>query len=380
MRRAWLVGPLPPDDGGDGAEEDLDVLPDAVGEDVFLVEAHLLAEGDFAAAHHLPEAGDAGDDVEALAVLEGVLADFVRGWRPGADEAHVADEDIPELGELVDARAADDAADAGDAGVAPHLEDHAVGGLVPGGERGLAGLGVGAHAAELPEFEVAAVAADADLVEEDGAGAVNPDGEGDDEEKREEEDKAGGAEGDVHEALGDVGGGDGESPRLEVQAAAAVAAPVRGQLPYELVEVGVLGSVEKTFHVQADASMALAQRRRHCGVCGGGGGTSEQFLERLEALHEAGGLGGVGELGGAAQGYGGVRHVLVACGEGVALDGVGDAVERLPGGGGEGLGGLGDLLPGGGGVFVVDFGDDVGVAPELFIEVCFAAVLHGVCM
>ena len=272
MRRAWLVGPLPPDDGGDGAEEDLDVLPDAVGEDVFLVEAHLLAEGDFAAAHHLPEAGDAGDDVEALAVLEGVLADFVRGWRPGADEAHVADEDIPELGELVDARAADDAADAGDAGVAPHLEDHAVGGLVPGGERGLAGLGVGAHAAELPEFEVAAVAADADLVEEDGAGAVNPDGEGDDEEKREEEDKAGGAEGDVHEALGDVGGGDGESPRLEVQAAAAVAAPVRGQLPYELVEVGVLGSVEKTFHVQADASMALAQRRRHCGVCGGGGG------------------------------------------------------------------------------------------------------------
>ncbi|PIT17481.1 hypothetical protein BGI32_02540 [Snodgrassella alvi] len=118
---------------------------------------------------NLCPAGDAGFDDVAV-VVEGdflnklVDKDFLFG--AGADKAHVAFEDIPELGQFVDAGFADDVADAGDAGVAQlrHL--------------GAVFFGVAAHAAEFVDAEFAAAAADAVLAEQDVTGAFEFDGDG----------------------------------------------------------------------------------------------------------------------------------------------------------------------------------------------------------
>ncbi len=124
---------------------------------------------------NLRPAGDAGFDDVAI-VVEGdflnklVDKDFL--FRAGADKAHVACKDVPELGQFVDASFADDVADAGNAGVAQlcHL--------------GAVFFGVAAHAAEFVDTEFAAATADAVLAEQDVAGAFKFDGDGGDEHYR----------------------------------------------------------------------------------------------------------------------------------------------------------------------------------------------------
>ena len=109
--------------------------------------------------------------------------------RPGTDDAHLAGEDVQELGQLVERGPADEAADAGDARVVPHLEDRARG-LVLRAQRLEAGLGVDVHAAELEHLERAPVLADPGLAEEDRARGLELDGDGGgDEGRREEEDR-----------------------------------------------------------------------------------------------------------------------------------------------------------------------------------------------
>jgi len=180
-------------------------------------------ERDLAAAVDLPQARDAGDDVEALAVLERVLLHLLRHGRARTDEAHVADEDVPQLRQLVDAGAADEPADRRDARVVLHLEDDAVLRLVLREQLGLARLGVLVHAAELVELEMAAVAPDADLAEDDGAGARQPDGRRDAEKDGRQENESEAAADDVHQPLDRVGRDDGGAPRHQPEAAAAVA-------------------------------------------------------------------------------------------------------------------------------------------------------------
>ena len=88
-------------------------------------EAGVHVEG--AAAGDLHGAGEAGFDGEALAFAVGILGDDPGFFGAGADEGHVADEDVPELGQLVEGPAAQEAADAGDAGVGGVLEGVSVG-------------------------------------------------------------------------------------------------------------------------------------------------------------------------------------------------------------------------------------------------------------
>jgi hypothetical protein len=121
-----------------------------------------------------------------------------RGAR--ADEAHVAEEDVDQLGKLVNAGAAEEAADAGDAGIVLHLEDGAAH-FIKGLEGGFFLLGVNDHGAEFEEAEAAAIHADAFLDEKDGAAALEPDGGGHGEEERAEQEEENGAGGDVEEAL-----------------------------------------------------------------------------------------------------------------------------------------------------------------------------------
>jgi hypothetical protein len=84
-----------------------------------------------------------------------------------SDEAHVAAEDIEELGKLVEFPPAQQAADAGEALVAD------------GGDAGVPRGGGFEHGAEFEDGEGLSVAPDALLQEEDGAAAGSADGDGD---------------------------------------------------------------------------------------------------------------------------------------------------------------------------------------------------------
>lgn len=164
------MGAAAAEDGGEGAEEDLGVEPEGPVVDVGEVEGDPFFEVfDAVAAGDLPEAGEAGFDAEAAAL--GVFFDarnFVDGEGAGADEAHLAPEDVDELGKFVDAESAEPGAEGEDAGVVADFEDGAVH-FVLGGEFFAHGFGVGVHGAELPHHEGFAVATGAFLAEEDGA-------------------------------------------------------------------------------------------------------------------------------------------------------------------------------------------------------------------
>ena len=128
--------------------------------DVVEVEALVVLERGVAAAVHLPHASDAGPDAQAVAQLL-VPLEHLSGQRgAGADHAHLVAEHVDQLGQLVERRLAEEAADACDAGVVLHLEEGAVG-LVEVGDGVELGLGVDDHRAHLEHLEATSVAANA---------------------------------------------------------------------------------------------------------------------------------------------------------------------------------------------------------------------------
>ena len=79
--------------------------------------------------------------------------------RPGPDDAHVPGEDVPELRELVEVRAAEDSPDGRDAGIVVAREGRAV------------ALGIAAHRPELVDREPSPALAEPRLAVEDGPAA-----------------------------------------------------------------------------------------------------------------------------------------------------------------------------------------------------------------
>ncbi len=148
-----------------GHVHDADVEPEAPVfnvPDVFLDAVFHLPQvfGFAACAGYLGPAGDAGLDEVAHHVFidqRGVFFGVAYHVRTGADDAHVAQEDVDELRQLVDAGVAHDVAPLGLARVV-------LGGLE------LIGLVVYLHAAELQAVELFAQEAVALLLEEHGAG------------------------------------------------------------------------------------------------------------------------------------------------------------------------------------------------------------------
>src|ERR1039458_1026454 len=165
-------------DDGDGAGEDFQVEPERPVVDVLEIELHPLVEADLVASADLPDTGQTRFHGEAAAVPRIVVLPL--GWdgRPGADEAHVADENIPELRELVDAGAAQEMPERCDARVVLHLEDRAAH-LIERLEFRAQHFGIGDHRAELVHREEASVQAAAFLSEKDGAGRSEFDNDGD---------------------------------------------------------------------------------------------------------------------------------------------------------------------------------------------------------
>lgn len=139
----------------------------------------------------MPRAGDAGAHAAVQRRVEAVvLLQFLahHGTRP--DQAHVAHEHVPELGQLVQAGLADEAAELGDARVVLELER----GIPFGPGRGVRLeqvaqhlFGVGDHRAELEALELASATAHAGVLVDGGAARGHEDQCPDDHEEPPEE-------------------------------------------------------------------------------------------------------------------------------------------------------------------------------------------------
>src|SRR3954452_19881822 len=117
-----LVGAPRQEDGGEGPDEEARVLPQRPVGHVQVVELHHLLEGDARPAEHLPRAGEARRQVEPpLAPAVDLLLEL-RRHRPRAHQAHVALQDVPQLRQLVQARATQQPPDARDARVVLEVE------------------------------------------------------------------------------------------------------------------------------------------------------------------------------------------------------------------------------------------------------------------
>src|SRR3954470_16171080 len=161
LRRA-----LPRQHHGDRLQQDLEVEHRRPGVDVLEVELHPAIEVDVVPPADLPEAGEAGLHGQAPALPALVLGHLLGNRRPGAHQAHVPPQHVPELRQLVEAEAAKEPADRRHPRIALQLEDRAVH-LVEVHQLAAAVLGVRHHGAELVEGEGAAVQPTAGLPEED---------------------------------------------------------------------------------------------------------------------------------------------------------------------------------------------------------------------
>src|SRR5690348_5101315 len=156
---------LAKEDRRDGRREDPHVVPEGAPAQVRHVHADPFVESDAGAALDLPDAGQAGGDVEAslLPGLAGVA--LVARQRPRAYQRHVALEHVVKLRQLVDARFTQEAAEPGEPRAVFHLEGGAV--LLALGCQFVALLlGARDHRAELVDDERTAAEARAALAED----------------------------------------------------------------------------------------------------------------------------------------------------------------------------------------------------------------------
>src|SRR6185437_12664432 len=137
---------------------------------------HLVEGAGLAAvAIDLGPAGDSGLDLVSNHItFYEVAVDFVvrHGMRAGADDAHAPLQHIDELGQLIERVPAQEGADAGNTGIAlVRLAD---------------GVAIFAHAhrTEFIDEDLLAVEAVAALLENDGAGRIQLDGDGDEQQER----------------------------------------------------------------------------------------------------------------------------------------------------------------------------------------------------
>ena len=139
---------------------------------------------------HLRPAGDAGaDEVPQVVVRDLFFVDLgaLRPFSAGADQAHLAAQDVPKLGEFVEPGAAQDGADTGHPFVSLTCVEPA--------------RGRRAHGAELPDRKDASPESEAILSEDYRSAAFKKDGCGNKNEHRKQENQGGARDADIDEAL-----------------------------------------------------------------------------------------------------------------------------------------------------------------------------------
>src|SRR5690606_27078524 len=126
LELARALFPLAAEGNPEGQRDQADVQPEALAADVHAVVPELVPPRDVARREDLRDAGESGTHADARLVpgyfLERLEAaadrfDLARPQRARANEAHVADEDVPELRQLVHRGRAHEPAHPGDARV-----------------------------------------------------------------------------------------------------------------------------------------------------------------------------------------------------------------------------------------------------------------------
>jgi len=217
-----------------GEQQQLQVEEGGIVLDIEQIHLELFLIGGVVAPEDLRIAGEPGLDLHAVAELRhaaAVIIDVFDALGPRADERHLAAQDVEKLRQLVDARAAQDAAHGRDARVVLHGELRAV------------RLRVHDHGAELDEGETLAVARIALLAKEHRPAVVRLDGDGRGEHERAGHEDADEREHDIHQPL------DGQL--LDVHG--AVAAQVHERIAHERL----LRAVEQDVLHRGDDEQAL---------------------------------------------------------------------------------------------------------------------------
>lgn len=181
------VGSARGDEGRYRLCDDFEVEEEGGAAGIFFVEGDPFGVGEVAAPQDLPEAGEAGADAEGADRFATKMADHLLADEgAGADDAQVAAQDIPKLGQLVEGVTAQESPHARGSGIVLQFV-----GLLPfalqlwigGEELGEPRLCVGVHRAELVAAEGATPSADPLLSIEDGPSRGELDEEGDQEEE-----------------------------------------------------------------------------------------------------------------------------------------------------------------------------------------------------
>src|SRR2546423_3302412 len=127
--RSWRrsVSPMTSHHGREREQQDAQVATQREILDVFALDGQPLVESQLAPAVNLHGSGQSGANVQPKALVRRVLLDDVDllGSRP--DHAHVTAQDIDELGQLLEARSAQDPADARHTRILAELERRRVG-------------------------------------------------------------------------------------------------------------------------------------------------------------------------------------------------------------------------------------------------------------
>lgn len=182
-----------------GAVADVEqVETEFVGQDVAQVGVHDVVGGEqifFAAVKHAGGTGDARADGKDLAAgLLGPGCDDLRVFGTGTNQAHLADQDVPELRQFVEFGVAQPPAQGGDPFV-----------VFGGDARAGRAARVFVHRAELEDLEFHAIAADAPSAVEHRARPLPLKGGGDDAEDRQEQQQSERRSQHVDQAFGGVG-------------------------------------------------------------------------------------------------------------------------------------------------------------------------------
>ena len=105
------IGPDAEKDDRDRFDHDLEIQPQGPVVQVFEVELHPVLEPDIVPSVDLPQAGDPRLHGKPASLPGLVFFDLIRHRRTGADEAHVAEENVEKLGQLVEAELPHDPAE-----------------------------------------------------------------------------------------------------------------------------------------------------------------------------------------------------------------------------------------------------------------------------
>jgi hypothetical protein len=131
-----------------GLAKNSEIQAQAPVANVFLVELHTILEGGIPAGRDLPKPGQSRGYIEAAQVFQGVLSEFPAGRRARPNQAHLAFEDVPKLGQFIDAVFSEVSAHARDSRIGGNLEKDSVA-FIQVRERCFQFIGIFNHGSEL---------------------------------------------------------------------------------------------------------------------------------------------------------------------------------------------------------------------------------------